>query len=619
MPADADFRFSPRPNRAHEIAWRPWGDEAFAEAESSGKPILLSLSAVWCHWCHVMDETTYSNADVIAAINDGFVPVRVDNDRRPDINRRYNMGGWPSTGFLTASGEVITGATYVPPHAMLDALQRVGDFYAAHQSELDGQDGGEPPAESEPEAAGGRAAEPAASRTAERRAEEPVEPGAVDWVLAQVLDAFHPLHRGFGTEPKFPQTDALALLLLRAGSCRDERVDGVLHATLTGMASGDIYDHVEDGFFRYATHRDWSEPHYEKMLEDNARLLRVYSDAFGVYADAAYAQTAQGIARYLLHTLWQPGVQAFSGSQDADEAYYHKDAATRRELDPPFVDTTVYADWNALAASGLLRAAQVLAQPELAGPALAALETLWDRGHGRHGMAHYLVATGPGRDAVTPGPIAGLLGDQALVTAAMLDAYEYTGERAYLARAELLAGWVEKRLGAPDGGFLDRAPTDEAQGLLAQAVADPSHAAVMADDLLRLAAYTGELPHRDRAGLALASLDGLYQELGLMAAPFAAAALRYDGPHVHVAVVGPPEAGQTRALLQAALSVRAPLRTVQVLDPLADVELLIREGYATEGPPVAYICLGMTCLPPTTEPAELLSLAAGVLKKGDDA
>lgn len=607
MPPDVDFRFSPRPNRAHEIAWRPWGDAAFAEARSSGKPILLSLSAVWCHWCHVMDETTYSNADVIATINGGFVPVRVDNDRRPDINRRYNMGGWPSTGFLTASGEVITGATYVPPHAMLDALARVTEFYAAHKAEMDGRGGG----------AGQADYRQAASLPAERPAEEPLEPGAIDWVLTRVIEAYDPLQGGFGTESKFPQTDALDLLLLRAGSCRDERVDTVLQTTFARMAEGDIYDRVEDGFFRYATHRDWSEPHYEKMLEDNARLLRVYADAFGVYADDAFARTAEGIARYVLHTLWQPGVQAFSGSQDADETYYRKDAAGRRELPTPFVDTTVYADWNALTAGGLLRAAQQLAQPELAGPALAALETLWERGQGRHGMAHYLVATGPGRDAVTPGPVAGLLGDQALTTAAMLDAYEYTGERTYLARAELLADWVTRHLGAAGGGFLDRLPTDDAQGLLAQAVPDPSHAAVMADDLLRLTAYTGDPRYRERAALALGALSELYRELGLMAAPFAAAALRYDGPHLHVVIVGPPEAEKTRALHEAALGVRVPFRTVQVLDPVADIERLIREGFRADGPPVAYVCLGTTCLPPTGEPAELTSLAAGVVKEGE--
>src|SRR6266540_4177034 len=114
-PRVSEFRFSPRPNRASEIQWRTWGDAAFGEAREQNKPVLLAISAVWCHWCHVMDETTYSSADIIRVINEKYVPVRVDNDERPDVNRRYNMGGWPSTVFLTPEGEIIHGGTYVPP------------------------------------------------------------------------------------------------------------------------------------------------------------------------------------------------------------------------------------------------------------------------------------------------------------------------------------------------------------------------------------------------------------------------------------------------------------------------------------------------------------------------
>ena len=122
--AATEFHFSPRPNRASEINWRPWSKEAFDEARTVGRPILLSISAVWCHWCHVMDETTYSHPSVIDIINRDYVPVRVDNDVRPDINQRYNMGGWPTTAFLTASGDILTGGTYLPPDQMASSLMR---------------------------------------------------------------------------------------------------------------------------------------------------------------------------------------------------------------------------------------------------------------------------------------------------------------------------------------------------------------------------------------------------------------------------------------------------------------------------------------------------------------
>src|SRR6266478_2995176 len=133
---ESDFHFSPRPNRAHEIKWRGWSDEAFAEASKLDRPILLSISAVWCHWCHVMDETTYSNSGVIDLINREYVPIRVDNDVRPDINQRYNMGGWPTTAFLTSSGELLTGATYLPPDQMADALTRVASYYRTREPEI---------------------------------------------------------------------------------------------------------------------------------------------------------------------------------------------------------------------------------------------------------------------------------------------------------------------------------------------------------------------------------------------------------------------------------------------------------------------------------------------------
>src|SRR6059036_535657 len=134
--AAEEFHFSPRPNRASEVNWHAWSPGAFEEARETGKPILLAISAVWCHWCHVMDETTYSTDQVIDLINREYVPVRVDNDVRPDINQRYNMGGWPTTAFLTPQGDILTGATYLPADQMSDALSRVAAYYRDHKPEV---------------------------------------------------------------------------------------------------------------------------------------------------------------------------------------------------------------------------------------------------------------------------------------------------------------------------------------------------------------------------------------------------------------------------------------------------------------------------------------------------
>ena len=116
------IRFSPNPNEAHRIEWLPWGSASFERAQAEDKPVLLSISAAWCHWCHVMDETTYSDPDVRSLLLSGFIAVRVDNDHRPDVNARYNVGGWPTTAFLTPHGGLIGGATYLPPDQFIAML-----------------------------------------------------------------------------------------------------------------------------------------------------------------------------------------------------------------------------------------------------------------------------------------------------------------------------------------------------------------------------------------------------------------------------------------------------------------------------------------------------------------
>jgi uncharacterized protein YyaL (SSP411 family) len=181
--ADSEFHFSPRPNRAGEIRWRGWSDGAFEDARKLDRPILLSISAVWCHWCHVMDETSYSDPGVIDLINRDYVPIRVDNDLRPDINQRYNMGGWPTTAFLTSSGEILTGATYLPPDQMRDALGRVAGYYHTHQPDIANR-----------VLEGRKRAGSAVARSAGA-----LDDGAVDEILGAVKNAYDAEYGGFGS------------------------------------------------------------------------------------------------------------------------------------------------------------------------------------------------------------------------------------------------------------------------------------------------------------------------------------------------------------------------------------------------------------------------------------
>jgi uncharacterized protein YyaL (SSP411 family) len=577
-----------------------------------------------------MDETSYSDPRVIAAINQHFVPIRVDNDRYPDVNRRYNMGGWPTTAFLAASGDVITGATYLPPDQMLESLARVKAFFDANQTAIKALESERTHA-ADAEAArahmGGLPITGEEARSAfQGDPEVPFDiPGEV---ALRIVRSFDPMHGGIGTEPKFPQPDVygflLAYALLRGGSDdaptadgssalpRPSRVREVVRATLSQMASGGVYDHVAGGFFRYATQRDWSVPHFEKMLEDNARLASLYANASLMADDhdfgdpELYRRTSEGIVDYLLATLMRPDVPAFSGSQDADEHYYALGAAERADLAEPFVDPTVYVDWNALTARALLCAAPVLDRPDLIARATDLLSYVLESALDHGALAHFLRADG------RPGEGAPLLADQVGVAAALLDAYEVTAERRWLERAQKLADWVGDELRAPDGRLNDRlARPGESAGLLAQPVPALDENALAAEVLLRLEAYTGETRFRDRAREILVSWAGHYEKHGVAAAPYAQALLRYLERPDHIVVVGGRDDPEARRLHAAALTTPHPLRTLQWLDPdePADAERIGEAGFleavtAEDGAAAragqgsaaaAYVCRGRTC------------------------
>src|ERR1700674_1195135 len=361
-----EFHFSPRPNRAAEINWRPWSPGAFEEARLTSRPILLSISAVWCHWCHVMDETTYSHPGVIDLINRDYVPIRVDDDVRPDINQRYNMGGWPSTAFLTSSGDILTGATYLPPDQMADALTRIAGYYLTNQPEIASR-----VLEARKRAASGVA-----------RSAASLDDALVDSVLQAVTTAYDPEYGGFGNAPKFPQTDAILLLLEQSQLRADPALRQMAVHTLEKMAGGGTYDHVEGGFFRYSTTQDWSVPHFEKMLEDHAGLV-------SSVALAGLDSVLDSTTGYLDRVLRDPKTGAYGGSQDADEHYYSMDSDERAQRPAPYVDRRVYTSWNAALAIAYLDAWRRFDRPELCEHAAKLLERLFKDAYRRgEGMDH---------------------------------------------------------------------------------------------------------------------------------------------------------------------------------------------------------------------------------------
>jgi len=558
------LRFSPRPNRANEIAWQPWGEGAFQRAAREGKPVLLSISAVWCHWCHVMDETSYSDGAVIDLVNERYVPIRVDSDRHPDINSRYNQGGWPTTAFLSPDGLILAGATYLPPESMRKALERISDLYYQHGAEI---------ARPEEEIL-----------LAEVREEEP----GLDLVRETgelVLRAWDRAYGGLGSAPKFPQPDAIALgLELFADENKREYLDFAL-STLKAMIRGNLLDREEGGFFRYSTTRDWSIPHYEKMLSDNAALLSVLIKAYGTSGEEIFRRTALETAAYIRRTL-SDGVSRFYGSQDADEEYYLLKAGQREGRTPPTVDRTVYTDLAAGAAMSFLEAGTALGRDEYLSQALADLEFLWSGSYREgDGMAHYHDEA-PHRW--------GLLDDQVVAALAFLKAYGYTGDGVHLQRAEILLRLIlDQYWDDANCDLLDTASVHSLPGLKPEP-AGPFGRSQAAEAMLNYWAFSGDEGWHRSAGRILAGRSRGSASLGIMATPLAKAANLYlRGPLLVKVTCRPGETG--RAFLKASLLSPRP-RLILILSKV---------GRIIEDKTRAEVCTMEACHFRTAKPNEL--------------
>ncbi len=576
MTSESEFRFSPRPNRAGEIAWMPWGAEAFERARALDKPILLAISAVWCHWCHVMDETSYSDPEVIAAINERFVPVRVDNDRRPDVNARYNMGGWPTTAFLAPDGSPLTGATYLPPVQLRRALGEIADFYAANKAQI-----------------ADRASE-LRGRRAEYRPSAPDElhESLVTSLTEELARGYDEEFGGFGDAPKFPQPEMLEFLLTEWRATGEARLREMVARTLLEMSRGGTYDRVEGGFFRYSTTRDWSVPHFEKMAEDHGGLIRVLATLQLLSPTPEQRETLRSAIGYVRAVLYDPSTGFFAGSQDADEAYFELPLEERRAREAPFVDRTSYTNWTCGLAGALLLAARALDDDDLATLALRTLDEVAARLVDPEGLLFHVAV--PGRSP----EVRGLLADQAAYLRALLDAHEVSGETRFLERARALVPRIVERFEAPDGGFYDRVDTD-AIGRLEIPDRPIVDNGILAEALLRLAALDADEGPRRTAERALLLFARTYASASSFAAAYARALRRYLSPETAVRIVGTPR--QTADFREAA----ARLPEASLAIRTVGREAAGRLGLPPEPAPAAYVCRGTVCGPPAASAAGL--------------
>jgi uncharacterized protein YyaL (SSP411 family) len=556
-----------------KVSWLPWSKESFRKSKELDKPILLGISAVWCHWCHVMDQTTYSDSEVARIIEEKFVPVRVDRDQRPDIDKRYNMGGWPSTAFLTPEGEILSGGTYIPPQQMKGLLDHISSFYKKNKHNIKSRI-------KELENEGEKS-------QVEYGMDSEVFHSIIDSLMLKIASQFDSLYGGFGNAPKFPHSGALRLALLQNHLQGHKATLNIVKKSLTEMRNGGIYDEGEGGFFRYSTTRDWSIPHYEKMCEDNAKLLVNYLETYQVTGERLFRDTAKDIIGYVNAKLSDQENGGFYGSQDADEVYYKLSLPERLKRIPPQVDKRLFVNWNCMMSSAYLLASVVLDDQALQDFALRTVNLILNNGlSSQKGVAHYLVK---GKSHFS-----GILTDQVYMIQCLIDCYQLTLDRNYLDLAEKLAVFILDKLWSKAGGFYDKLKEIDAFGALKLLDKPLEENSVASDALLRLHYLTGKEEYLEASRKTLKVFVSSFQHYGIMGCVYGLAVELYLNP-MQVHIVGSKKDNLTRKILADSLRIYNPLKVVELIDPDADSERLRSLGYPLADAPAVYVCFGGIC------------------------
>jgi uncharacterized protein YyaL (SSP411 family) len=650
-------------HKDNPVDWYPWGEDAFARARREDKPILLSVGYAACHWCHVMEHESFEDPEVASLMNEHFVPVKVDREERPDVDSLYmdavqamtGQGGWPMTVFLTPEGVPFYGGTYFPPHdrgglpSFTRLLRAVADTWRQRRADVELQ--------------GKRLVEHIADMTRFEPTPDALDEGVLRAALERLSASFDPAYGGFGGAPKFPQPMTLDLLLRLAQ--RGLGGEDMTARTLDAMAAGGIFDQLGGGFHRYAVDATWTVPHFEKMLYDNAQLLRTYTRSWRASGAPRHREVAQATAAWMLAEMRDPG-GAFWSSLDADSEgvegkFYvwtldevreasgdYADAAIvrfgfsregnfeganipvaaaevgdenaleraraallarRAERVRPATDTKVLASWNGLAASCLAETGAILGHPEYVSAAAEAMRFVLSemRPDGRL-MRSYRNVDGEGIVRAL-----GCSDDYAFLLEACLALYEATFELSWLEEARWAADEAI-RLFADEGtgGFFTTGSDAEnlvmrPKDLLDNAV--PSGNSVLALELQRLAEITGDNRYLERAVGAMQLVVRAARQSPTGFGTLLGAVDYYTGAPREIVIVGDPAHDDTRALVAVARAHPSPNR-VLIASPEAEgraaelVPLLRGRGIA-EGRPTAYVCLAGTCRLPVTTPEAL--------------
>jgi len=295
------------------VNWYPWGEEAFAKARKENKPIFLSVGYSTCYWCHVMEKESFEDPEVAEILNEHYVAIKVDREERPDVDEQYMLatqlmtgrGGWPNSLWLTPDGSPWMAGTYFPKQQFMGALSQLADIWENRRDEVDAQ---ARQLASAIESAGGFTGSPGGELTLEQ----------VDQAVAQLVARFDRVYAGFGPAPKFPPHGTLRLLLAQYGRTGNEDLLTPSTRTLDAMWLGGMHDHIGGGFHRYSTDNEWLLPHFEKMLYDNAQLLRIYAEAYALTDNPRYRRAVEDIFAWVQREMTSPE-GAFYSAIDSGE------------------------------------------------------------------------------------------------------------------------------------------------------------------------------------------------------------------------------------------------------------------------------------------------------------
>ncbi len=639
------------------VDWWEWGPEALAVAQELDRPILLSVGYAACHWCHVMAHESFEDPATAAYMNDHFVNIKVDREERPDIDAVYmratqamtGQGGWPMTCVLTPDGEPFFAGTYFPAEprqgmpAFTQVLQALADAWENRRDDVRAVSADVISHLHQETGIGGDA----------------LDADALDAAAATLSSQHDDEAGGFGASPKFPPSMVLEFLLRQHARSGDARSLEMVTTTCDAMARGGLYDQLGGGFARYGVDRFWRVPHFEKMLYDNAQLLRVYLHLWRQSGSALAERVARETAHFMVDELgtaeggfasaldadsdghegtfyvWNPnqfmrvlgaqdgawaatllgvtgdgtferGFSTLQLLEDPDDADRWADIRTRllaarSDRIRPARDDKVVAAWNGLAITALAEASVLLDDPSLGDAAVAAATLLADV-HGAGAERTPFVRASRDGNA---GRHAAVLEDHGSVAEAFVAVLGITGDPAWLDRARVLLDGVLEHFAAPAGGFFDTADDAEVLVVRPQDVSDnasPSGTSSVVAALVAFAAVTGEHRYRAAAETAHATAAEVARQAPRFAGwSLAAAEAMLAGP-AEVAVVGPrPERDD---LHRAALRLTTPGAVVIAAEAGSPIALF--EGRTeVDGKPAAYVCRDFVCRVPVTDPDAL--------------